>query len=202
MANKDTRILKSNTLEEFRQKSNEISLHLGDNDQLNVRVADKTFNFTNVSAGRTLFHNGDDASKIIDFEIKPEESLDNTAGYIILKGSPSIPAAYAAGAAVTQSGGYSATIVSANSEKILVTNSSGAFNSAQNLVVGSSSISNANVERQIGESYPVGLVRVRVNGSEINQNLLAGGFHVVNLAGRIPLLNTVSYTHLTLPTKA
>ena len=47
MANKDTRILKSNTLEEFRQKGNEISLHLGDNDQLNVRVADKTFNFTN-----------------------------------------------------------------------------------------------------------------------------------------------------------
>ena len=197
MANKDTRILKSNTLEEFRQKSNEISLHLGDNDQLNVRVADKTFNFTNVSAGRTLFHNGDDASKIIDFEIKPEESLDNTAGYIILKGSPTIPAAFVPDATVTQSGGYSATIVSVTAEKILVTNSSGSFNSSQNLSVGSSSILAANVERQIGESYPVGVVRVRVNGTEINQDLLAGGFHVVNLAGRIPLLNSPTVTDFT-----
>ena len=197
MANKDTRILKSNTLEEFRQKSNEISLHLGDNDQLNVRVADKTFNFTNVSAGRTLFHNGDDASKIIDFEIKPEESLDNTAGYIILKGSPTIPAAFVPDATVTQSGGYSATIVSITAEKILVTNSSGSFNSAQNLAVGSSSILAANIERQIGESYPVGVVRVRVNGTEINQDLLAGGFHVVNLAGRIPLLNSPTVTDFT-----
>ena len=35
-ANKETRILKSNTQEQFRQKSNEISLHLGDNEQLMV----------------------------------------------------------------------------------------------------------------------------------------------------------------------
>ena len=31
MANKETRIFKSNTFEEFRQKTNEVSLHLGDN---------------------------------------------------------------------------------------------------------------------------------------------------------------------------
>ena len=133
MANKDTRILKSNTLEELRQKSNEISLHLGDNDQLNVNVADKSFNFVNVSAGTSLFHNTDDASKAIDFEIKPEESLDNTAGYIILKGSPSIPASFSIGSSVTQSGGYSAIIEAISSEKILVKNSSGSFSSSQKL---------------------------------------------------------------------
>ena len=184
MANKDTRILKSNTLEELRQKSNEISLHLGDNDQLNVNVADKTFNFVDVSAGTSLFHNTDDASKVIDFEIKPEESLDNTAGYIILKGSPSIPASFSIGSSVTQSGGYSATIEAISSEKILVKNSSGSFSSSQNLVVGSGTILAANVERQIGEAYPVGVVRVYKNNVEMQQNLLAGGFHVVNLAGR------------------
>ena len=31
MANKETRIFKSNTFEELRQKNNEVSLHLGDN---------------------------------------------------------------------------------------------------------------------------------------------------------------------------
>ena len=33
MANKETRIYKSDTLEQFRQKSNDVSLHLGDNEQ-------------------------------------------------------------------------------------------------------------------------------------------------------------------------
>jgi hypothetical protein len=55
MANKETRIIKSNTLEELRQKTNEVSLHLGDNEQLNASLTDKTFDFANVSAGNTLF---------------------------------------------------------------------------------------------------------------------------------------------------
>ena len=197
MANKDTRILKSNTLEELRQKSNEISLHLGDNDQLNVNVNDKTFNFVDVSAGTSLFHNIDDASKVIDFEIKPEESLDNTAGYIILKGSPNIPAAFSLGSSITQSGGYSATIVSATSEKILVKNSTGVFNSTQNLIAGSGSISASNVVRQVAEGYPVGVVRVYKNNVELVQDLSADGFHVVNLSGRIPLANNPTVTDFT-----
>ena len=46
MANKETRIYKTDTLELLRQKSNEISLHLGDNEQLNALMADKTYNYS------------------------------------------------------------------------------------------------------------------------------------------------------------
>ena len=43
---KETRIATSNTLEEWRIKSNEISLHLGDTDQLATDVGDKVFSTT------------------------------------------------------------------------------------------------------------------------------------------------------------
>ena len=193
MANKETRIIKSNTLEELRQKTNEVSLHLGDNEQLNASLTDKTFDFANVSAGNTLFDANDNNSKTVEFNIKSEETLDNTGGYIILKGSPSLTG-FVANATVTQTGGYSATIVSASTDKILVKNSSGTFDSTKNLTVGSNNIPNANVIRIIAEAYNVGVVRVYINNAEISQNLLAGGFHVANSSSTIPLLNTPSIT--------
>ena len=194
MANKETRILKSNTLEVLRQKANEVSLHLGDNELINGNIKDKTFNYDNVSVGSSLFHGLDSNNKTAEFEIKPEESIDNTAGYIILVGSPTIPSSFVAGAAITQSGGYNSTIVSATSEKILVTNSSGTFNSAQNLVVGSDNIPNANVVRIIAEAFPVGVVRVYLNSAELSQNVIAGGFHVVNYSGKVVLSGSNTLT--------
>jgi len=194
MANKETRILKSNTLEVLRQKANEVSLHLGDNELINGNIKDKTFNYDNVSVGSSLFHGIDSNNKTAEFEIKPEESIDNTAGYIILVGSPTMPSSFVAGAAITQSGGYTSTIVSATSEKILVTNSSGTFNSAQNLVVGSDNIPNANVVRIIAEAFPVGVVRVYLNSAELSQNVIAGGFHVVNYSGKVVLSGSNTLT--------
>ena len=41
MANKETRVLKSNTFEEFRQKTNEVSLNDGDNEQLCSNLSDR-----------------------------------------------------------------------------------------------------------------------------------------------------------------
>jgi len=196
MANKETRVLKSNTFEEFRQKSNEVSLHLGDNEQLNASLKDKTFNYDNVSAGSTLFDGLDDNTKSVLFEIKPEETLDNTGGYIILTGSPSV-SGFDAGITLTQSGGYSATIVSSSTTKILVKNSTGTFNTSQDLTAGTDTISSSNVERIIAEAYPVGVVRVYVNGTEINQDLNAGGFHVANNSGYINLSNNPTVTDFT-----
>ena len=193
MANKETRVIKSNTLEEFRQKTNEVSLHLGDNEQLNASLTDKTFDFANVSAGDTLFDANDNNSKTVEFNIKSEETLDNTGGYIILKGSPTLTG-FVADATVTQTGGYSATIVSVSSDKILVKNSIGTFDSTKNLTVGSNNIPNANVIRIIAEAYNVGVVRVYINNAEISQNLEAGGFHVANSSSTIPLLNNPSIT--------
>ena len=196
MANKETRVLKSNTFEEFRQKTNEVSLHLGDNEQLNASLSDKTFNYNNVSAGETLFAGLDVLGKTQEFSIKPEETLDNTGGYIILTGSPSITG-FVADAIVTQTGGYSATIVSASTDKILVKNSSGTFSSSENLVVGGDSITASAVLRIVAEAFPLGVVRVYVNNTEITQDLNAGGFHVPNYQARITLLNTPTVSFIT-----
>ena len=95
-ANNETRVVRNNSIEEFRQKTNEISLHLGDNKLLDSRLGDKVFSYT-ASAGQTIF---DDAR----IEFLSEENVDNTAGYIIFTGSPTIPASFTAGATITQTG--------------------------------------------------------------------------------------------------
>ena len=181
MANKETRILKGNTLEELRQKSNEVSLHLGDNEQLNTNLTDKTYNFT-ATEGDTLFSGTDDNAKLTRYELSPELTLDNTGGYIILKGA-TLPASFVTGATLTQAGGYSATIVSASDKKILVRISAGEFNSSEAITAGASSILAANVVRIIAEAFPISLLRVYKNGTEVLQDLLAGGWHSLNHVG-------------------
>ena len=196
MANKETRIFTTDTLETLRQKTNDIALNLGDNEQFNSSLSDKTFNYNNVSAGDTLFTGLDVLNKTQQFNIKTEQTLDNTGGYIILTGSPSI-AGFVADGTLTQPGGYSATIVSASTDKILVKNSSGTFSSSENLVVGGNSIAASAVVRIIAEAFHIGVVRVYVNNTEISQNLLSGGFHVPNYSANIPLLNSPTVTAFT-----
>ena len=75
MANNETRILKTNTFEEWRQKDNEISLELGDVDQLDSRILDKTFTYT-ASADDSIFTGNDTTSKALRFEQKVDEVLD------------------------------------------------------------------------------------------------------------------------------
>ena len=196
MANKETRIYKTDTLEQLRQKANEVSLHLGDNEQLASNLTDKTYDFVDVSAGDSLFQGNDDNSKTIRFEIKPAEVLDNTGGYIILKDVSSLTG-FDAGDTLTQSGGYSATIVASSPEKILVKNSTGTFSSSTDITDGTNTIAHANVDRLIGESYNVGVVRVYKNGTELTQGLTANGFHVVSLRGTVPLSNTPDVSDIT-----
>ena len=43
MADNEIKILKSNTFEEWRQKSNELSLNLGADDRLDSRLTDRIF---------------------------------------------------------------------------------------------------------------------------------------------------------------
>ena len=196
MANKETRIYKTDTLEQLRQKTNEVSLHLGDNEQLASNLTDKTYDFVDVSAGDSLFQGNDDNAKTIRFEIKPAEVLDNTGGYIILKNVSSLTG-FAVGDTLTQSGGYSATIVASSTEKILVKNSTGTFSSSTDISDGTNTIAHANVDRLIGESYNVGVVRVYKNGTELTQGLTADGFHVVSLRGTVPLSNTPDVSDIT-----
>ena len=187
-ANKETRVIKSNTLEEWRKLSNKVSLHLGDTDQLNNSLSDKTYNFVNPSSGTTIFTNVDNDSKLIRFDVGPEATLDNTSGVIILVGSPTVPASFVSGVTLFQgtssSPSFSGTIVSVSNKKILLKNSSGVFSSTANINVAADSIAAANVTRIIIESYPVGIVRVYKNYIEIAQSLLdVNGFHVSNHVG-------------------
>ena len=193
MANKETRVSKTNTFEEFRQKSNEVSLHLGDNEQMDASITDRVFNHDNVPAGTIFFTDSDDNGKQHQFNIKVEETLDNTGGYIILTGSPST-SGFVTDGIITQAGGYSATIVSVSTDKILVKHSNGSFSSSVDLDSGAATIPAANITRIVAEAYPIGLVRVYVNNIEINQDLNAGGFHVANYHASIPLLNSPSIT--------
>ena len=198
MANKETRIYKSDTLEQFRQKSNEISLHLGDNEQLNNNFTDKTYNYVDASAGEFIFKDTDDDSKAVRFELKPAETLDNTGGYIILNGSPTIPASFVNGAVLSQSGGYAATIEAVvGQEKILVKNTSGTFNAAQDITDGTGTIAAANLDRLVAESYNVGVVRVYKNGTELLQDLSEDGFHIPNYAASVVLSNSPTVTNFT-----
>ena len=181
-ANNETRILKSSSIEELRQKSNEISFGLGDKKLLDSDITDKIFTHT-ASAGDYLV-----SPTSTRFEYKPEETIDNTGGYILLTGSPTVGSGFAAGAAVTQSGGYSATIVSASTTKILVKNSSGTFSSSATLTAGSHTIAGSAIRSLVGESYKKAEVRVKVGSTEYTQDVTsATGFHIPNHAGSVTL---------------
>ena len=149
----ETRILKTNTFEEWRQKDNEISLHVGDVHDFNSLIADKEFS-TTASAGDYVFAG-------TRFELSNENVLDNPNGYIILKNNPSIPSSYVANATVSQTGGFSATIVGVlGTKKIALKNASGTFNASQKITVGSDDITAANVSRVVSESYPKAVIKV------------------------------------------
>jgi hypothetical protein len=202
MANKETRIYKTDTLEGLRQKSNEISLHLGDNEQLNALMADKTYNYS-AGAGQTLFAGPDTSSpaKTSRFETSPANTVDNTGGYIILEGVSSLASSYVANAVIYQGTSGSETwqgyIVSASTDKILVRDSSGTFATTSDLKVGTDVIVNAKVIRIVTESYPTGIVRVYKNGTELTQDMNPGGFHVANIKATITQTGSPTLTNYT-----
>ena len=205
MANKETRIYKTDTLEKLRQKSNEISLHLGDNEQLNALMADKTYVYS-ASSGQTLFAGSDTSSpaKTARFETSPAHTIDNTAGYIILESVSSLDSSYVEDAVVYQgtSGtpSWQAYIVSATTDKILVRDSSGTFSSSADLKVGASSpdtVDAANVIRIVIESYPVAIARVYNNGTELTQGMGPNGFHAADIKATITHTGSPTLTNFT-----
>ena len=194
MANKETRIYKNNTLEELRQKSNEISLHLGDNELFDQLLADKTYSYT-ASADDRVFSGNDTSSpaKTARFEISPAHTIDNTGGYIILEGLTAtqqgyISNNYTADSVLYQGASgdpdYQAYIVSATNDKILIRDSVGTFDTSVDIKVGVGTvytITAAKVKRVVSEAYPVGVVRVYKNNNELTQGITANGFHVLNI---------------------
>ena len=158
--NNETRIQKTDTIEQFRQKSNEISLHLGDNGLIDSRILDKTESFT-AAASQSLF-----TSNTLRFELKPGESLDDSANSealnigvvkvfkdgteltqglgaaqfevpnfvlnVVCTGSFTVPTEFVEGATLTQSGGFSGVLLSASTTELRFKSvNSTAFNTGQ-----------------------------------------------------------------------
>ena len=73
MANNESKVLKNNTLEQWRQKTNEVSHHLGDVDQLDSRLTDKVYTYSSTSESSFSVFDNDASSKNLRFELKPEE---------------------------------------------------------------------------------------------------------------------------------
>ena len=174
----EVRTLKANTLEEFRQKSNELSIrNVGDDSLLNSNLGDKTESFT-ATSGQKFFELAG------RFEILPEITVDKTTGvaesyrtgalrvtkqgttltqglaaadfkvpnYVLkvtLNGSPTIHASFVENATLTQSGGFSGVLLSADSSILRFKSTNGqAFNTGQNLTLGSNSIVAARISSQ------------------------------------------------------
>ena len=191
MADNEHRVLKNNTFDEWRQKSNEVSFDVGDNALLdNTRLSDKVFNYT-ASAGQVHVKGNDTNGDTLVIQKLPDSFLDNTGGYIILEHGTTIPGAFVKDAVLTQASAYSATISSVvtvdNKSKILVKNSTGTFSTSTDLTVSSSTIAHAKVERLVSESFPKGSIRVKKAGVELTQDLTEAGFHIANHAGTINL---------------
>ena len=140
----EVRILKNNTIEELRQKNNELSIrNVGDDKLLSTNLGDKTESFT-AASGQKFFELAG------RFEILPEITVDKTTAVaesyrtgavritkqgshlvqglasadfkvpnyslkVTLTGSPTIPAQFVENAVLTQSGGFSGTLLSADS---------------------------------------------------------------------------------------
>ena len=177
--NKETRISKTNTFEQWREGTNEISIRLGDTEQLDSRIAD--FETSHTVSSTSIINYSSTRTEISD-----GIAIDAVA--IILKSNPSIPASFIAGATITQSGGFSARIVSVvGTQKIYVDTVSGTYSASQNLAIGGDSIAAANHSRLLSESFRKGILRVSVQGSEIPQGINATGFHIPTVVGNLVL---------------
>lgn len=201
MADNEHRVLKSNTFDEWRQSTNEVSFDVGDDALLdNTRLNDKVFSYT-ASAGQIQFTGNDSNSDSLVIQKLPDATIDNTAGYIILKHGVTPHSDFQNGATVSQGSNYSATIESVvtldNKTRILVKNSTGTFSASADLAVGSQTIANANIERIVSESFPKGNVRVKKAGTELVQGLTEAGFHIANHKGTVALTGTPSVDEVT-----
>ena len=81
MANNESKVLTTNSFEEWRRASNEVSYHLGDIDQFDARIGDKVYTYS-ASADQQFFIGADSGSKILRFELVAEVPIDVTSTII------------------------------------------------------------------------------------------------------------------------
>ena len=195
MANNETKVLKNNTLEQWRQKTNEVSYHLGDVDQLDNRLTDKVYTYSSTSESVFSVYDADASSKNLRFEIKPEETIDAVAT-IIMTGNPTIPSSFVSDVVLFQGSSgsetFTGTINYINQNKISLRNTTGTFNASAPIKFSTDSIASTKLVRLVTESYKVGYVKAVQDGSTLSQSLTQSGFHIPNLSLRVVLTGSPS----------
>lgn len=203
--NNETKVQKSSTFEEWRQSSNAVSYDLGPagssqnkNNTIDVeraldvepRLGDQYKTFT-ASAGVILHR--DTANIRID--LLPDETVDNTSGYIILTGITGTgnsanqrAAEIVAGTVIQQIDAasnitFSAEVVSVSNTKVLLKNQTGTFSTASadaaDIKLSTSTskiIPHENIVRQEVGSYPKGAVRVYKKKSGVDYGGGSGNY--------------------------
>ena len=190
MANNESKVLKNNTLEQWRQKTNEVSHHLGDVDQLDSRLTDKVYTYSSTSESSFSVFDNDASSKNLRFELKPEESIDAPAT-IIMTGNPTIPSSFVTNITLYQgssgSESFTGNINYINVNKISLKNTTGSFDPSLPIKYSTDSIAASKLVRLVSESYKVGYVKVTQDNVIAYQELRQDGFHVPNLSLRVVL---------------
>lgn len=191
MSDNEIKILKSNTFEQWRQKSNQLSMNVGSDDLLDTaRLTDKVFTYSNVQGtSRSVIIGGDDDGNNLHLHTIADSNITNSAGTIILAKNTTIPSTFTSGTAMTQGATYTGIIeyvtIMDGRPKIAVSNSTGTFDPSLPLTVAGSSIVANDIIRLVVESYPLCKARVTLNGTESPQGLLGGGFHTPLVSANI-----------------
>ena len=196
-ANNETKVQKSNTLEQWRVKTNTVSHHVGDIDLLDGRLTDGLFLFTGDGSTTRFGFGTDNSSKTLRIELQPENPVDSIA-QILLTGSPSLTG-FVADVVVFQGSVGSETFTGQinyiNANKIVLRNTTGTFNPSADLKYASNTIGNANLVRLISESYDTGYAKVKVDGNTQVQEVGIGsqaGYHILNYSLEVVLSGSPS----------
>ena len=180
---KETLVNKSDTFEDWRQKSNDISLDLGavaSNQSYNAnsldiesRLTDQYVTKSDLGDGGLYIRDVTTLPNGLEIDYSADRKVDNTDGYIILKEGVTNTSDFIAGDQITQyatnttgnAAIFTAVIVSISAKKILVENvsSTSGFNAGLNLYKTADLtklISHTRLKDLIVESYSYGNVRL------------------------------------------
>ena len=185
---KETSVSRTNTLEEWRQKTNKISYDLGSLYELDSNFTDSVQEFT-ATEGQTNFF-----LDTLQLAIASEEQVDNIAGSIILLGDATVDAGFTTDERIFQgtagSETWEATIVAVTDRKIIVENSTGTFSASEDVILTDDNnivLAAADISSIISESYGVPYCTVYVNDVEQEQGMTTTGFHAPSYDSRIVL---------------
>jgi hypothetical protein len=185
---KETEVVRSNTLEQWRRKTNKISFDLGSLSSLDSNLTDSILEFT-ATAGQTNFY-----SDSLAIAFAAQEEVDNIAGSVILVPGATIASEFVADELVFQgtegAETWQAKIVSVSDDKIIFKQSTGNFSASADIILDDDvavTIDAADLSSLVSESYRTVYAEVYNGSTELEQEMITLGFHAPTYNSRIVL---------------